>query len=447
MPRRLFGTSGIRGMDSELSPDFCRKVGYVFGLFLKREGALQKTGSSSQVAMGRDTRVSSSGICRAVSEGLAAAGAAILDQGITPTPALTYLSRTRGLAGAVMVTGSHIDAGMNGMKLIFRGEEVTKEQETGIESLFSSTGPVPESSPDMKEEEESNKLYSQMLEGLCPGLKGMRIAIDCSNGTQAMVMPALLRKKGAELVEINCDPNGGFMARDTETEGAFADLESAARETGLGVGYDPDGDRAIFATNDRALPGDISCTIIAKSIPGDVVTPVSSSSVIEMIGKRVHRTKVGSTHVAAMMKEVGARFGFESNGGGIHAEISYGRDAGATTVKMLRLVRDGRTLSDLVSELPRLYIRRAKLHCPDNRKHGLLEELESSYGNGDRTDGLKIYFRERGGFRPWILFRPSGNEPAFRVFAESDSEEEAARLLEEGMKSARQLLEAPDKSV
>ena len=137
-----------------------------------------------------------------------------------------------------------------------------------------------------------------------------------------------------------------FIPRDTEAPGAFAELarQVLLQKADLGFGFDIDGDRIIFIDNlGRYLPGDYSCTLIAQSEKyKNIVTPISTSSVIDSIGKKIYRTPVGATHVIAKMKEVGAAYGFEPNGGGISSEIFYGRDGGSTLIKMLNLLKGAR---------------------------------------------------------------------------------------------------------
>lgn len=133
MPK-LFGTSGIRGpADTLFTKAFCQKLGAVYGAWLKSKG------KEGYVAVAMDPRESSPFIKRYIISGLASQGWEILDQGVIPTPALTYFVKNSSLVGGgVMVTGSHITANLNGVKLFIDGEEVTKAYELEIEQLFNS---------------------------------------------------------------------------------------------------------------------------------------------------------------------------------------------------------------------------------------------------------------------------------------------------------------------
>ena len=147
-----------------------------------------------------------------------------------------------------------------------------------------------------------------------------KIAIDTANGTQSEIIPELMTRLKIKFVKTgDCDIQSPyFVPRDTETPAAFSELarQVLLEKADLGVGFDIDGDRIIFIDNlGQYLPGDYSCTLLAQvSDSKSIVTTIGSSSVIDHINKQVYRTPVGSTFVAAKMKEVGAAFGFEPNG-------------------------------------------------------------------------------------------------------------------------------------
>jgi len=169
------------------------------------------------------------------------------------------------------------------------------------------------------------------------------------------------------------------------------------------------------------------------------VTPINTSQVVNYIGKKVLRTKVGSPYVVEAMKRNNAAFGFEANGGGISAEIMMSRDGGSMIIKMFNLIkRNKKSLGQLVSELPKFYIYRAKVDCPRERNKEILERVKKVF-QGTRTeevDGLKIWIDQA----TWILFRPSQNAPEFRVFAESKNETQTRKLAEDGIKLVKEIL-------
>jgi len=433
---KLFGTNGIRG-DAEkvFTNDFCFKIGATFAFYLQNN--LRLVGP---IAVGYDPRYSSYRILKWIIYGLRSQKAQIYDEGITPSPCLTYFTKVSEALGGIMITGSHVREDMNGLKLYIKGEEVTKKQEAEIEELYDKMQAIlkPQAyDGQVKLENRAMETYKKMLINLARGkFPKTKVVVDAGNGTQSLCMPEVLRELGVEVVETCCDLANPLLSRDTETQGAFEEMRKVVidNKADFGIGYDSDGDRAVFVTNQGQMPtGDVSCSIITKFEPGQyVVTPINTSSVVEHIGKKVERTKVGATQVAARMKEVGANYGFEANGGGISAEIFYGRDGGSTTIKMLKILRSTKKdLQSLVNELPRFYQVREKVDCERELNEKIVAAARAKYSKlkMEELDGLKLIFPSGD----WLLFRASGNAPEFRVFTESKDEKEAKRLNDEGM--------------
>src|SRR4030066_646721 len=126
----LFGTNGIRGVvNKELTPQMAIKIGAAVGTFFKKEAAL---------IVGYDARTTGPMLARAIISGLNATGCNVLFVGMVPTPALQYAVRNHKTDGAVIITASHNPPEYNGIKVIWKdGIEISHEQETEIESLYS----------------------------------------------------------------------------------------------------------------------------------------------------------------------------------------------------------------------------------------------------------------------------------------------------------------------
>lgn len=435
MPK-LFGTSGIRGSASKLfTKEFCQKLGVVFGTWLKDKG------KSGYVAVAMDPRDSSPRIKEQIITGLAVTGWEILDEGVVPTPALTYFVKESPHVGlGIMITGSHITAELNGVKLFIDGEEVTKEHEAEIEILFGQIKfNLQTSTPIIKYEQAAQELYVDMLTNLAdlPYPK-WKIIVDTANGAQSEIIREILTNFDIEVGYSDyCDiQSPHFVPRDTEYKGSATDLiqEVLRQDANLGVAFDVDGDRVVFVDDlGRFMPGDYSCTIIAEDSDSEaVVTPINTSDVINHIGKKVYRTKVGSTNVALKMKEVGATFGFEANGGAISREIFYGRDGASTLVKLLNILKKKKQpLSALYNALPQFYLYRDKVDCPQEKNQLIYSTVREKYSGKelDDTDGLKVILEPE----EWILFRASGNAPEFRVFTQSKNKDRSLKLGQEGI--------------
>ena len=171
---------------------------------------------------------------------------------------------------------------------------------------------------------------------------------------------------------------------------------------------------------------------------GIIVTTVATSQAIydiaEEHGGEVIATAVGDLLVARKLKDTDGLFGGEENGGLIFPDFIYGRDAAMTVAKILEiLVKEDKPLSELVAELPVYYQEKLKVECPDDLKQEVMgkiaEEIkETTDYELDTTDGVKI-LKDDG----WVIIRPSGTEPIFRCFAESDSQEKADEMASWGI--------------
>ena len=262
----------------------------------------------------------------------------------------------------------------------------------------------------------------------------LKVCLDCANCAAYETSPLLLKKLNVRAITINCNPQGEFPGHPSEpTEENLRDLISLTRATrsDLGIAHDGDADRCVFITDGgKFVSGDKSLALISKYVlsekKGIVVTPVSSSSLVEEVvresGGEIRYTAVGSPVVARKMIETGAVFGGEENGGLIFPEQQYCRDGAMTIAKILEcIVRDG-PLKGQISDLPVYHTVKTKVECPDDMKKHVLEYLAGSNDGTriDSTDGLKIIFDDG-----WVLARPSGTEPIFRIYSESKDEEAA----------------------
>ena len=293
----LFGTSGIRGDPQTLfTRQFCFDIGRAFALFLSRHEV------SGPVALGYDPRKSSPDLLKSVADGLIYENRPVLYQGVVPIPSLNWLLKSAPIAASVMVSGSHIAEHLNGLKFFAFKGEILKEHEAEIEAIWqkiSGQTPAVSRAKKMKENYSAGKLYEEMLVGLAnPPYPQWQVVVDAGNGCQSEVMPSVLRRLGLKVIEINTDTKGPFKGKDTETQEAVWELQAAvrAKRADFGLAYDYDGDRVVFVDNlGQFIPGDYSGALLAKEMEGEViVTPITTSAVIDKIGKKIIRTMVGS---------------------------------------------------------------------------------------------------------------------------------------------------------
>ncbi len=450
-----FGTSGLRGLASELSGGIAENYGRAFALFLGSDAA-------KEILVASDLRDSSPLIKEQVMAGLAAEGFSPIDCGSVPTPALALAAMSRGLPSA-MVTGSHIPAERNGIKFYLPSGEISKADEAAIAQLaqtHAATAARPGGTKQMAGDigAEYVERYCRLLGENC--FQGLRIGVYEHSTVSRDLISHLLERQGAEVVRLgHADV---FMALDTESiEGATKDLLknwSAAHGLDAIVSADGDGDRPLIADeHGKIVPGDIIGIITAKFLgAGAVVTPVTSNSGTEQsLPCPVFRSRVGSPFVIAGMEQarragLQAIVGFEANGGVLlGSDIRIGkevlpalptRDAFLPIVSLLSAcARERRTVSELVRGLGLPITAAGKLeNIPGHVAHAFMhsmthvqEQLSSFLRplgellSVDHTDGLRAALSNRS----IVHFRASGNEPALRCYAEAASEEEALALL------------------
>jgi len=440
--KRLFGTNGIRGtVNEELTPTIVLQISTAIGSFF----------GPSKILLGWDGRTSSPMMANLVVSGLTSTGCTVYEAGMAPTPAIQYLTKAHGFKGAVMVTASHNPPEYNGIKVMDSdGVEIPPEKELRIEEIYFRKKSVLRDWNSLGERLQQHDVLDEYREAIRAKVdqnviakSKFKIIIDGANGVGSLVTPYLCRELGCEVVTMNSNIDGTFPGRLPEPTPANLDaLCRIVRSTGadIGVAHDGDADRAVFVDEKGQIHwGDRSFALVAESFlkknPGEeIVTPVSSSQVIEDVasacGGKVVWTRVGSPFVSRTMIKRGARLGGEENGGIFYSPHIPARDGAMATALILEIMASRREkLSSLMERLPRYYNVKDKVPCPAKLKSRTLKQLQRKVKADriDTTDGLKIWHEGRG----WILVRPSGTEPIYRLFAEAKSEGEAQALTSE----------------
>ena len=437
---RLFGTNGVRGVaNKELTVEMIARLAAAVGAFLGRE-----------IAIGRDGRTTSPMFRDAAISGLLSVGCNVHDTGMLPTPALQHAVKHNGLEGGIMITASHNPPEFNGIKVIASdGVEIPREHEAEIEETYFGEGPEPSpwdtigSIGTLQALEAYNEAVKSHVDAAAIREAGLKIAIDPGNGVAALTAPEIARDLGCNVYTVNVNVNGRFPGRDSEPRPDNLDgLKRLVRASGadLGIAFDGDGDRSMFVDEKGEVQwGDRSVALLAKDFmaknPGErVVSAVNSSKVLDDVvtaaGGSVVRTRVGSVVISRVMVDQGIMFGGEENGGIMYGPHLQVRDGSMAMALMLEIMAKAKKpLSELFDELPRYHQLKDRVPCPEELKERALEALRGSVDAPEvgTIDGVRLGYEDGS----WILFRPSGTEPVFRIYAEAGSPERVAELVDE----------------
>jgi phosphoglucosamine mutase len=405
VPRRYFGTDGVRGVVGEdLTAELVERLGRAATLWSK----------GGRVFVGRDTRASGPELEEAFARGVVAAGGNAVVAGVLPTPAVALLSLDLG----AVVSASHNPPEYNGVKLFDgEGQKLTDAGEEEIEALFDGRydGPV----GDIDHVDVATDSYLEhIVERFGSDLSGLKVVVDCANGAYSGIAPAAFEELGAQVTTIGSDPDGtninvGCGATDLRA------LQEAVTGTGadLGVAFDGDGDRMLAVdARGEVVDGDGILAILMLHLDVELVALTVMANLglhrlAEEHGIRVVTTDVGDRYVLEALRREGGLLGGEQSG-----HIIYLRDHvtgdGLAAALLLCAALEGQTLERAAAALRRMpqvkeNIRVGRRELPQ----ALLDEVERL---NDRFDG-----------KGRVLVRPSGTEPVIRVLAEAETRSEA----------------------
>src|SRR5438270_7691222 len=331
--KKLFGTDGIRGVagQSPLDPGTIYAVGLAIAHHL---------GQSPRILIGQDTRESSDWIAATLTAGLTAGGAKVESAGVITTPAVAYLTRAHQFAAGIVISASHNPWQDNGIKLfgpdgfklpdateIAIEEEIFKRLESGAHNKFEAEP----ASPAVNDADRTE--YVQFLLAAVPGLSldGRCIVVDCANGAASAIAPQLFAELnsngGGEVILKNSSPDGRNI---NERCGALypevVAKEVVAHNAAMGITFDGDADRALFAdANGVVVNGDAVLLLAARDLAergllsnATVVATTMSNMGLEAALKRSNikmlRAPVGDKYVLEQMLATGAALGGEQSG-------------------------------------------------------------------------------------------------------------------------------------
>lgn len=438
---RLFGTDGVRGVaNSELTCELAMKIG--------RAAADVLTDSSHRhpkIIIGKDTRISSDMLENAMTAGLCSVGANVVKLGVVPTPAVAFLVGKYKADAGVMLTASHNPCEFNGIK-IFSGdgyklpdalEEQIEAIVLGEEEQTPAKVPIGGDIGRVSEEPASARDYIDHVKSTVAfSLNGMKIGIDCANGSASRTAETLFTELGAECHMYANKPNG-VNVNDNCGSTHIDSLEKFVVENSLdaGVAFDGDADRCLAVDEKGHLvDGDYVMAICAadmksrgklskNAVVGTIMTNMGFIRFCEDNGMKFESTKVGDRYVLERMRHDGYNFGGEQSGHVIFLDFETTGDGQLTAAQLLSIVhrREAKlsSLATLMERYPQVIVNvsvkpegKLRFYTDDVVKKSV-DKASSELG----TDGR-------------IIVRPSGTEPLLRVMVEGKDHEKIKSVAE-----------------
>ena len=453
---RYFGTDGFRGeANINLTADHAYKVGRFLGWYYNEkraraveEGRAAKEGSA-RIVIGKDTRRSSYMFEYALVAGLVASGADAYMLHVTTTPSVAYIARVDDFDCGIMISASHNPYYDNGIKLINdQGEKMDEETISLVEDyldgkLVAFGQEWPELPFAHKEKigctvdyvSGRNRYIGYLISLGMYSFRGVKVGLDCANGSSWNIAKAVFDALGADTYVINNQPNGLNINNDagsTHIEG----LQKFVVEKGLDVGfaYDGDADRCLCVDEKgNVVSGDHILYIYGrymkergKLVTNTVVTTVMSNfglyKAFDELGIDYAKTKVGDKYVYEYMQQSGARIGGEQSGHIIFSKYASTGDGILTSLKMMEvMMARKKPMSELAAPL--------KIYPQVLKNVGVTDKTAAQ--NDAAVQAKVAQVGEMLGDTGRILVRESGTEPLLRVMVEAPEEETCQKYVDE----------------
>lgn len=432
---RIFRQYDVRGIvGRDLTPAVVESLGKGYGTYVARKGV-------QSVSVGYDARLSSPEFCEALTRGIVSTGVDVVQLGLVATPTLYYSFFRLDVGGGVMITGSHNPPEFNGFKLGLDKTTIHGDEIQNVLQIIQS-GRFEHGEGTVTQQDIGADHIDQVVRRIGQLARSLRIVVDAGNGTGGLLGPEMLRRIGADVVELYCDVDGHFPNHhpDPTLPEFLTDLVAKVQETGadLGVAWDGDADRiGVVDVQGRIIWGDqlmmlLSREVLAKQPGAPIIFEVKCSQglveEIERLGGQPVMYKTGHSLIKNKLKEMDAPLAGEMSGHLFFADEYYGYDdALYATCRFCRLlVAEDKSLVDLVDELPHYYSTpETRVDCPEEQKFRVVSEMASYFkANYDviDIDGVRVLFGDG-----WGLLRASNTQPVLVLRFEA---QDPARLEE-----------------
>ena len=425
MPKKYFGTDGIRGKvnQEKINGEMFFKFGLAAGTYFKN---IKKSKQTAIIA--KDTRLSGYSLEPAIVSGLASAGMHVYTLGPLPTNGLAMLTRKMKANMGIMITASHNPYYDNGLKLfgpdgLKLSDKIEKKIEKLIDSKIIKNLSNPEILGRVKRLEDANDRYIEILKNNFPrnfSLKGIKIAIDCANGAGYKSGPKLLKSLGAKVYKVGTSPNG--LNINYKCGSTFPKkIKSLVKrhKVDLGISLDGDADRVILCDeNGKIIDGDQIIAMLAerwkrkKILKGGVIGTLMSNYGLENYLKdnkiKFIRANVGDRYVKEKMQKLRFNLGGEQSGHIILGKFATTGDGLLVALEVLFSMRKGKKASKLLNtfiQTPQI------LENIIVKDKSIIKSAKCKKAIKQASNLIKDSGR--------MLVRKSGTEPKIRIMGES----------------------------
>ncbi len=425
---KYFETDGFRGeANINLTVDHAFKVGRYIGYYYGR-------GHKARVVIGKDTRLSSYMFEYALAAGLMASGADVYLLHVTTTPSVAYIARIDEFDCGIMITASHNPYQDNGIKLINgKGEKMSDDVTDMVEQYIDGLLPeIPYATGDkigktVDYASGRNRYIGYLISLATQSYKGIKVGLDCANGSTWMIAKAVFDALGAQTYVINNEPNGTNV--NVNAGSTHIDvLQKFVKEKGLDIGFafDGDADRCLAVDeNGNLVDGDAIMylygaylkkrdKLLTNTIVGTVMSNFGLGKALEKLDIDFMQTQVGDRFVYEAMRNGGHVLGGENSGHIIFSKYATTGDGMLTAIKVMQAMLEQKmTLSKLVEPL---------VFYPQVLKNVRVIDKEQALNN-EKVQQAKREAEEMLNGDGRILLRKSGTEPVIRVMAECSQQE------------------------